>query len=93
MNVLFRIGILRSLWRSGRLAWRLLRDSRTPLGLKLFLGGAALLIVSPINWIPNFIPVLGQMEDLALLALAVNLFLKRVPPDRRAEHEVALGFV
>ena len=93
MKVLFRIGIFRSLWRSGRLCWRLLRDSRTPLGLKLLLGGAALLIVSPINWIPNFIPVLGQMEDLALLALAMNVFLNRVPADLRAEHEAALGFV
>ncbi|MDQ6672789.1 MAG: DUF1232 domain-containing protein [Chloroflexota bacterium] len=91
MNMLFRIGMFRSLWRSARLSWRLLRDSRTPLGSKLFLGGAILLIVSPINWIPNFIPVLGQMEDLALVALALNLFLKRVPPELRAEHEMALG--
>jgi uncharacterized membrane protein YkvA (DUF1232 family) len=60
--------------------------------LKLFLAGAVVLIVSPINWIPNFIPVLGQMEDLALFALAVNIFLKRVPADIRAEHEAALGF-
>jgi uncharacterized membrane protein YkvA (DUF1232 family) len=92
MNVLLRIGMLRSLLRSVRLSWRLLRDSRTPLGLKLFLAGAVLLIVSPINWIPNFIPVLGQMEDVALLALALNLFLRRVPPDLRKEHEAALGF-
>ena len=55
------------------------------------LAGAVLLIVSPINWIPNFIPVLGQMEDLALLALALNLFLKRVPADLRAEHEADLA--
>ena len=93
MRVLFRIGIVRSLLRSVRLSWRLARDSRTPLGLKLFLGGAVLLIASPINWIPNFIPVLGQMEDLALLALAMNLFLKWVPSDIRTEHEAALGFV
>jgi uncharacterized membrane protein YkvA (DUF1232 family) len=93
MKVLFRIGLLRSLLRSGRLSWRLLCDSRTPLGLKLLLGGAVLLIISPINWIPNFIPVLGQMEDLALLALAMNVFLKRVPPEIRTEHEAALGFV
>jgi uncharacterized membrane protein YkvA (DUF1232 family) len=92
MNVLFRIGLVRSLLRSGRLAWRLLRDSRTPLGWKLFLAGAVALIVSPINWIPNFVPVLGQMEDLALLALAVNVFLRRVPANIRREHEAALRF-
>ena len=92
MKLLFRLGAVRSLWRSSRLAWRLVRDPRTPMADKLFLFGAIALIVSPINWIPNFIPVLGQMEDLALLTLAVNLFLKRVPDYLRLEHEAALGF-
>lgn len=49
-----------------------------------------MLIVSPINWIPNFIPVLGQLEDLALLALALNVFISRVPADIR-KHEAAIG--
>ena len=91
MNVLLRFGMFRSLWRSARLSWRLFRDVRTPRGAKLLLVGAMLLIVSPINWIPNLVPVLGQMEDLALLALALNVFLKRVPPALRREHEAALG--
>jgi len=90
MNILFRIGMIRSLWRSGRLTWRLVRDARTPLGLKLLLAGGVLLILSPIN-VLGFIPVLGQMEDLALFALALNLFLNRVPSELRAEHEAALG--
>jgi len=59
---------------------------------KLFLFVAIALIVSPINWIPNFIPVLGQMEDLALLTVAMRLFLNRVPRDLRLEHESALRF-
>jgi uncharacterized membrane protein YkvA (DUF1232 family) len=93
MNMLFRIGMFRSLLRTGRLSWRLLGDPRTPLRLKLFLAGAVLLILSPINWIPNFVPVLGQMEDLALLALALTVFVKWAPSDIRAEHKAALGFV
>ena len=60
---------------------------------KLLLFGAIALIVSPINWIPNLVPILGQMEDLALLTLAVNLFLKRVPEDLRLEHQSALGLI
>jgi len=91
MNILFRIGALRALLGSVRLSWRLVRDSRTPLGHKLFLGAAVVLIVSPINWIPSFIPILGQMENLALLALALNLFLKRVPAELKHQHEAALG--
>jgi uncharacterized membrane protein YkvA (DUF1232 family) len=91
VNILFRIGAVRALLASARLSWRLVRDPRTPVGHKLFLGAAVALIVSPINWIPNFIPILGQMEDLALLALALNLFLKRVPAELRHEHAAALG--
>jgi uncharacterized membrane protein YkvA (DUF1232 family) len=93
MKMFFRIGAIRSLVRSGRLSWHVVRDPRTPFGLKVLLAGAIVLIVSPINWIPNFVPVLGQLEDMALLALALNAFLKAVPPHIRAEHEAALGFV
>ena len=50
-----------------------------------------LFVVSPINWIPNFIPVLGQLEDAAILALGLKLFFKNVPPWRLAEHEAAIG--
>ena len=93
MTMFLKIGAIRSLVRSGRLSWHVARDSRTPLWSKLLLAAAILLIVSPINWIPSFIPVLGQLEDIALLALALSLFLKAVPPDVRAEHEAALGYV
>lgn len=89
----FRIGIIRSLVRSGRLSWHIASDSRTPLRFKLVLACAILLIVSPINWIPSFVPILGQLEDVALLALALSVFLKAVPSHIRAEHEAALGFV
>ena len=91
MNVLFRLGALRTLFYSSRLSWRLVRDPRTPFAHKLFLGVAIALIVSPINWIPSFIPILGQLEDLALLTLALNLFLRRVPAGLRQEHEAALS--
>jgi len=91
MTILFRLGALRALFRTSRLSWRLARDPRTPLAAKLFLAAAIALIVSPINWIPSSIPVLGQIEDIALVTLALNLFLRRVPAGLRQEHETALG--
>jgi len=91
VNILFRLGALRALFRLCHLSWRLVRDPRTPLAHKLFLAAAIALIVSPINWIPSFIPILGQIEDVALATLALNLFLKRVPAGLRQEHEAALG--
>jgi uncharacterized membrane protein YkvA (DUF1232 family) len=84
---LVRLQTLRSLVGSLQLGWRLFWDPRTPNVPKLLLGIALLLIVSPINWIPSSIPVLGQLEDIALLAFAVNRFIRAVPADLRAEHE------
>jgi uncharacterized membrane protein YkvA (DUF1232 family) len=83
---LFRLRTLRALVGPLQLAWRLFWDPRTPRLPKLLLSVALLLIVSPINWIPSSIPVLGQLEDLALLALAVNGFIRGVPADLRAQH-------
>ena len=90
-RLLVRFRLLRVLLRDGRLTWRLARDPRTPLRAKLILGAAVLFVVSPINWIPNFVPVLGQLEDVALLSLAMELFLRNVPEYLKAEHRARLG--
>lgn len=91
MGVLFgRIRLLRVFMRNGRLAWRLFRDARTPLKAKLILVTAVLAIISPINWLPNFIPVVGQLEDVALLSLGFELFFRNVPGWLKAEHEAAM---
>src|SRR5438309_1947672 len=89
-TLISRLHILRKLWRDGRLTWRLFRDPRTPLRSKLILIGTVLLVISPINWIPNLIPVLGQLEDIALLSLGMEMFLRSVPGGLRAEHEARL---
>jgi uncharacterized membrane protein YkvA (DUF1232 family) len=86
-----RLRLLRVLLRDGRLAWRLVRDPRTPFRSKLILGGCVLFVVSPINWIPNLIPILGQIEDVALLGLGLELFLRSVPEYLKAEHQAALS--
>jgi uncharacterized membrane protein YkvA (DUF1232 family) len=93
VKLLFRVGALRALFGAGRLSWCLARDPRVPLLPKLLLAVGIIAIVSPINWIPSFVSILGQMEDLALLALVLNLFLKTVPPDLRSEHEAALAIL
>jgi uncharacterized membrane protein YkvA (DUF1232 family) len=79
MALLLRLRELGSLWRQIPLTWRLMLDGRTPLRAKLIFFGVLVLIVSPINWIPNAIPVVGELDDLALFVLAVQLFLHNVP--------------
>ena len=92
MGALFaRFRLVRTVLGSGRLALRLLRDSRTPLMPKLILGGAILYLLSPLDFVPDFIPVVGQLDDIAVLMLGLELFFKSVPPWLKAEHEAALG--
>lgn len=90
-TLLARLRMLQMLQRSGRMAWRLIRDPRTPLLPKLILGAALLYVVSPLDLVPDVLPFLGQMDDVAVLALGLEMFFRSVPDWLRAEHESELG--
>jgi uncharacterized membrane protein YkvA (DUF1232 family) len=60
-----------------RLLWGLARDSRVAMIDKLLVVAAAVYIVSPIDIIPDFIPFLGQVDDLYLLLLALQRMVSR----------------
>lgn len=66
--------------------WLAVRDSRTPLPARLFGLFVAAYALSPIDLIPDFIPVLGLIDDAVLIPLGVWLFEKMVPPSLLAEH-------
>ena len=69
-----------------RMVWGILRDPRTPLGLKAILAAALAYVVLPVDLIPDVIPILGQADDLTVLLLVLDLFLQNAPPEVRAEH-------
>ncbi len=82
-----KVGLLGEIIRSGKLAWRLFSDPRVPRLNKLVipgLMGAYLLL--PTDLLPDFLPVLGQLDDLALLALAIKLFIDLSPADIVRQH-------
>ncbi len=62
------------------LAIRLMFDSRVAGSTKAALGGGLLYIVSPIDLIPDFIPVLGQLEDIALGLILTDMMVNRLDP-------------
>lgn len=64
-----------------RLIWALATDSRVPASRKALLVGAAGYVFVGRDIIPDNIPVLGGMDDLAVVVLAVELFLESVPED------------
>ncbi len=69
-----------------RIVWGILRDPRTPLGLKGMLAAALAYVVLPVDLIPDAIPILGQADDLTVLLLVLDLFIQNAPPEVRAEH-------
>jgi uncharacterized membrane protein YkvA (DUF1232 family) len=57
------------------------RDARTPWHAKLLAVVVVGYALSPIDLIPDFIPVLGYLDDLILIPLGIWLALKLVPPE------------
>jgi uncharacterized membrane protein YkvA (DUF1232 family) len=55
------------------------RDERVPWGVKLLALATAAYALSPIDLIPDFIPVIGYLDDLILLPLAVWLIVRLMP--------------
>ncbi len=72
--------------RLARLVWRLARDPRVPARVKatLFLLGAY--VVSPWELIPDFIPGIGQVDEIVLIAFVLDQILNRVPDDVVRSH-------
>ena len=58
-----------------------LKDKETPFLAKVFAGITVAYALSPIDFIPDFIPVLGYLDDLILLPLLVALTIKFIPKD------------
>ena len=68
-----------------RLMLALLIDDRTPAPRKALLAGAAGYILLGRDLIPDDIPILGRLDDLVVVVLAVDLFLDGVPDELLAE--------
>lgn len=64
----------------------LLRDPRVPRSAKLWLGVAIVWIVSPIDLIPEFVPVAGPLDDAIVAALVLRHLLKRTSQAVVSEH-------
>ena len=60
-------------------ARRLRADPRVPRRAKLAVGFAALWVLSPIDLIPEFLPVIGPLDDVVVVALALRYAARQVP--------------
>jgi uncharacterized membrane protein YkvA (DUF1232 family) len=62
------------------------RDPRVPWYAKAIAMAVAAYAASPIDLIPDFIPVLGYLDDLIIVPLGIALVIKLIPPEIMAEH-------
>lgn len=69
-----------------RLVWGLARDPRVPMQQKLVLGAVAAYLAFPIDIIPDFVPVIGELDDVAVLILGLDWFIRNAPADVVDEH-------
>src|SRR5262245_9712069 len=65
------------------------RDPRVPWYAKALAVCIAAYALSPIDLIPDFIPVLGYLDDAILLPLGILLAVRMIPPNVMAEHRAA----
>ena len=62
-----------------------LGDKETPLIAKIFAGMTVIYALSPVDLIPDFVPVLGYLDDVILLPLLITLTIRLIPADKLEE--------
>lgn len=98
----FRIGLsVLGLWpflpvaarvpQYGRLIGELLLDDRVPASRKVLLAAAAAYVASPIDLVPDFLPLVSRIDDVAVVIIALDLFLEGVPRAVLLDRMYALG--
>jgi uncharacterized membrane protein YkvA (DUF1232 family) len=77
-----RIAVWWTLLRGdARALWAAVRHPAAPPWLKLGAVGIVLYLLSPIDLVPDWIPVIGVLDDIVLVPLAIRFLLKRLPPE------------
>jgi uncharacterized membrane protein YkvA (DUF1232 family) len=69
-----------------KLLYRLLSDPRVPRKRRLVMVVAGVYVASPVDLIPDAIPVFGSIDDLLVLAFAIDYLLRLSPPELVEEY-------
>lgn len=85
-NVTQHVGVFKSLVNRGRLAFRLMKDSRVPIYLKAMPAMALLYVLSPLDFIPDIAVGLGQLDDIGILLAGIEGFIALCPQYVVDEH-------
>ncbi len=85
--------VISQLIENGRLALRLMNDPRVPTWVRYGIPILVVLyIILPIDVIPDFIPGVGQVDDLTVVLLGMSMMSRLAPAHVVEEHQRALGY-
>ena len=70
-----------------RLIWKLLTDSRVPFWIRIALPLALIYVISPIDILPDFIPVMGRVDDIIAIVAGIMILLKLAPKKVVNQHK------
>jgi uncharacterized membrane protein YkvA (DUF1232 family) len=76
--------------RELRLYRNILADPRTPRITKVLIGAAIAYAVTPVDIIPDFIPVVGHLDDALIVPALIYVALKTIPRSLLEEHQRSL---
>jgi len=76
----------RTIRRDAHALYLAARDPRVPWYAKALAIGVAAYALSPIDLIPDFVPVLGYVDDLIIVPAGIALVIRLVPPEIMAQH-------
>ena len=88
---LTRPGLLRTVLSHLRLALRLLREPSVPLLAKAVPLLTGLYVISPLDFVPDLLPVVGQLDDLTIILVGLETFLRLCPVNASAFHRDAIA--
>ncbi|MGE0322430.1 MAG: YkvA family protein [Polyangiaceae bacterium] len=72
-----------------RASWRFFRDPSASLSVKLLFVTALAYVVWPVDFVPDFVPVLGWLDDLGFLGIATAFLLSSISPYRKGGERAA----
>lgn len=79
----------RTIKRDMHALWLAARDPRTPWYAKLLALAVAAYALSPIDLIPDFIPLVGYLDDVVMVPLGVLLVVRLIPPQLMDEYRAS----
>lgn len=81
-----QLGFLGELWQQAKLVVQLILDPKVPIYLKALPFAALAYLIFPVDFLPDFVPGLGQLDDLTILLLGAKVFIELAPKDIVAQY-------